>query len=117
MGRLIGKLSERQLVEALVAAGYDSSKTRLYTEKLVNRRDRMVMDLGLGDEIPLLRPRGVDKKFSYDPVLEEPVTIDVPGHSQIQAPPGSDCIVHGKLVGGRRAQPPNATHRSAVSYH
>src|SRR5262249_23304140 len=41
MARLIGQITEPQIVQALVASGYDSAATRLYTEKLISRRDRM----------------------------------------------------------------------------
>ena len=98
LARLLGQLTERQLVEALVASGYDSAEVRLYTEKLLSRRDRMIIDLGLSDEMPLCRPGGVDRKLTYDPVANGPVSIDVPGQSQIQAPIGRHRIVGGKLI-------------------
>ena len=67
MARLIAQLTESQIQQALIAAGYTSAEVRLYTEKLVSRRDRMIQDLGLAKEIPLLRPRGVDRALDYDP--------------------------------------------------
>jgi hypothetical protein len=100
MARLIGQLTERQLVQALVASGYGSAEVRLYTEKLVSRRDRMVLDLGLAHEIPPLRPGGVDRTFSYDPFVDGLVTVAVPVGvgSEVQAPAGGERIVRGRLV-------------------
>ena len=100
MARLIGQLTERQLVQALVASGYDSAEVRLYTEKLASRRDRMVLDLGLAQEIPPLRSSGVDRTFSYEPLVDGPVTIAVPGGVgiEVQAPAGEKRIVQGRLV-------------------
>jgi hypothetical protein len=56
MARLIARLSEKQIVEALKASGFDARQAVVYTEKLISRRDRMVQDLGLSDEIAALRP-------------------------------------------------------------
>ena len=100
MARLIGQLTEQQLVQALVASGYNSAEVRLYTEKLVSRRDRMVLDLGLAHEISLLRPSGVDRTFSYEPLVDGPVTVGVPGSVgiEVQAPAGEERIVRGRLV-------------------
>ncbi len=99
MARLIGQLTERQLVQALVASGYGSAAVRLYTEKLVSRRDRMILDLGLAHEIPLLRPGGVARTFSYEPLTDGPVTVAVPGRGgiEVQAPTGEERIVLGRL--------------------
>lgn len=98
MARLIGQLSEEQIVQALVASGYDSAEVRLYTEKLVNRRDRMVRDLGLGSEIPLLRPAGIDREFSYDPAVDGPIIVNLPHGQKAQAPIGNSKVFRGKLV-------------------
>jgi len=96
--RLIGQLTEAQLVQALVASGYDSAEVRLYTEKLLSRRDRMVCDLGLSDEIPLCRPRREERRFSYNPAREGPVKVQVPGLGGVEAPGGDKKIVTGILV-------------------
>jgi|ERR1044071_10132774 hypothetical protein len=60
MARLIGQLTEKQIVDALVASGFDRAQVRLYREKLISRRDGMIRDLGLAGEIALLRPGGLD---------------------------------------------------------
>jgi hypothetical protein len=54
MARLIGQLSTAQIVAALTASGYDAPTVRLYAEKLVSRRNKMMADLGLSGEFPPL---------------------------------------------------------------
>ena len=56
MARLIGQLSEQQIIDALEASGFTSSEVRIYTDKLVSRRDNLILDLQLTREIALLRP-------------------------------------------------------------
>jgi hypothetical protein len=80
MARLIGQLREAQIVEALMAAGYDSATVQLYTEKLAHRRDRMIQDLGLGGEIAPWRPGGVDR-------LERALPTDEAHHRLIPKTP------------------------------
>jgi hypothetical protein len=112
MARLLGQLTEQQLIQALVASGFDSAEVRLYTEKLVSRRDRMIVDLGLAGEIPLLRPAGIHRAFSYDPAIDGPVTTSVPGQGLIQAPTSNLKVVDGKLTSARNytAAPNNGTY-------
>jgi hypothetical protein len=56
MARLIAQLTERQLNEALEVSGFEPDEVAIYVSKLVHRRDRMILDLGLGAEIPPLCP-------------------------------------------------------------
>lgn len=104
MARLIGQLTEQQIVQALVASGFDSAEVRLYTEKLVSRRDRMIIDLGLQNEIPLLRPTGVNRTFCYDPTRDGPVTTLVPGLGSIAAPTSHLQVLKGKIIRQRPSQ-------------
>ena len=97
MARLIGALTEEQITQALVASGFNSAQTRLYLEKLLSRRDGMIVDLGLENEIHLLRPLNTNRRFSYDPMIAGPITVSVSG-KPIQAPMGKERIVKGKLV-------------------
>jgi len=98
MARLVAQLSEQQIVQALVASGFDSAEVRLYTDKLLSRRDRMIIDLGLASEIPLLRPKGIDRYFSYDPAVDGPVTLTVPGVGFVKAPTSGLKVTRGKLI-------------------
>jgi hypothetical protein len=98
MARLIGQLTEPQIVQALVGSGYDSAEVRLYAAKLVSRRDRMIADLGLAGEIPPLRAGGVNHRFAYDPSIEGPATVLVPGEGEVKAPVRGLTIRNGKLM-------------------
>jgi len=55
MARLIGQLRVEQIAAALAASGYDGATARLYEQKLVSRRNRMMTDLGLAAEFPPLQ--------------------------------------------------------------
>jgi hypothetical protein len=59
MARLIGQLTEQQITDALAASGFNADEVHTYTEKLVARRDKMISDLQLSNEIALLRPSHV----------------------------------------------------------
>lgn len=98
MARLIGQLTERQIVEALVASGFDSARVRLYTEKLVSRRDRMIRDLGLEGEIKPLRPGGVDRSLAYAPTTDGPVTVRLSAGGTATAPTGWSVVKDGRVV-------------------
>jgi len=67
MGRKIGALSEEQIKGAVIGGGLDSATAMLLTEKLVSRRDQMIRDLGLEQEVGLLRPHGENTSVKYDP--------------------------------------------------
>jgi hypothetical protein len=98
MARLIAQLTEEQIVQALVAAGFDYAQVKLYAEKLISRRDRMVRDLGLAGEIAPLRPNGANRTLSYDPALDEPVRIRTTDGREIITKRGSSVVEMGRLV-------------------
>jgi hypothetical protein len=97
MARLIGQLTENQLRAALIASGYDHAAAHLYLEKLINRRDQMIRDLKLQNEIPLLRPTRTHSDFSYNPAVDGPFEAVANG-STISARNSSAVIVHGKII-------------------
>jgi hypothetical protein len=97
MGRLIGSLTEQQIVQALIASGFDSAQTRLYLEKLISRRDKMIIDLGLASEFALLRQAPQNHHFDYDPLRNGIMKVDV-SEKPIGAAIGRTRIVHGKLI-------------------
>ena len=70
MARLIAQLTEDQIVQALIASGFDAAEVKIYTEKLASRRDWMLRDLGLDAEFAMLRPRGPDLTLTYNPHRE-----------------------------------------------
>ncbi len=97
MARLIGQLSENQLRAALIASGYDNAAARLYLEKLISRRDQMIRDLRLQDEIPLLRPNSANRDFSYNPVTDGPFSANVKG-TPLAARASAAAVVRGEIV-------------------
>jgi hypothetical protein len=96
MARLIGQLTENQLRAALIASGYDNAEARLYLEKLISRRDRMIIDLRLQDEIPLLRSTALNRDFNYKPATDGPFTAKVNG-VMISGRESTAIIVRNKL--------------------
>ena len=90
-------LHYEQIIQGLIASGWDSAEVRLLTEKLVSRRDEMIKDLKLTGEIPLLRPEGARRNVSYDPATEGPIVITVPTGQKIAAPVSDRKIVAGRL--------------------
>ena len=57
MARLIGQLTENQILQALLASGFDSSQAKIYAEKLIARRDHMIRDLGLSPRSHCFDPK------------------------------------------------------------
>ncbi|MFO1498325.1 MAG: hypothetical protein U1G07_08040 [Verrucomicrobiota bacterium] len=97
MARMLGQLTEEQLVQALAASGYAAAELRLYLEKLVSRRDQMIRDLEMEDEIRLLRRGGVDRHFSYDPAADRPVRWRTGGEEETLA--ADDAVIrNGRLM-------------------
>src|SRR5262249_27321344 len=125
MARMIGSFTEEQIVQALVASGFNSAEVRLFTEKLISRRDRMIVDLELADEIPLLRPRGVSQNFSYDPATERLVEVRLASGKIAHAPAGGQIIVNGRIIsankngsnrlGNRTTQHRNESHFTSAA--
>jgi hypothetical protein len=98
MARLIGQLTEEQLKQALIGAGYDVARARFLLEKLVSRRDQMIKDIGLEGEIALLRPNGVNRRLSYDPSVDGPFESFLPEGRRVTAQnTGLYVIVKGVL--------------------
>jgi hypothetical protein len=97
MARLIGQLTENQLRAALIASGYDNAEARVYLKKLISRRDQLIRDLKLQDEIPLLRSAASPREFSYSPSADGPFTAMVGGRP-ISARVSAAIIVRGKII-------------------
>jgi hypothetical protein len=57
MTRLISQLSETQLRDALAASGFDGKEVDIYAEKLISRRNLLVRDAHLSEEVAILRSR------------------------------------------------------------
>jgi hypothetical protein len=97
MARLIGQLTENQIRAALIASGYNDAASRLYLEKLISRRDKMIRDLKLESEIALLRPNGQNRDFSYTPSIDGRFTAEVI-EAKVFARESPDVIFRGKIL-------------------
>jgi hypothetical protein len=100
MAQLIGQLTENQIRGALIASGYDNAESRLYLEKLISRRDQMIRDLNLENEIPLLRPNGQNHRFNYTPSLEGSFEATDSAGKKIFARESAEGIYGGKVHRG-----------------
>jgi hypothetical protein len=67
MLRRIGALSERQVLEGLLATGMSAAEVRLALEKLLSKRRKMIADFGLSPEFPELAARRIDRGLDFDP--------------------------------------------------
>ena len=65
---------------------------------LRSRRDRMVRDLGLAGEIPLLRPNGVNQAFSYNPGFDGPVKVRTADGREVVATVSDLVVEKGKTL-------------------
>ena len=54
MARLLGKLTREQIAHALAACDLAAPAIDLYAKKLISRRDQIIRDLKLDDDVPLL---------------------------------------------------------------
>ncbi|HLK60495.1 MAG TPA: hypothetical protein VKU00_28295 [Chthonomonadaceae bacterium] len=106
IARRMAQLSEDQIKTALIAAGYEAPVARLLLEKLVSRRDHMIQDFGLSNEIPPLRPHGVDTHVSYNPATDGPFEVTLPSGEKLTARNTGDWVlINGDLK-------PTRTHKA-----
>ena len=95
MARLIAQLSKEQIVSALIASGFDSAKVRIYTEKLLARRDQLIRDTRLDGEFSLLGSGQQD--LNYDPAVDGPVRVRTAQGLELQAPVGQNILRNGRV--------------------
>lgn len=67
MARLIAQLTESQIITALEASGFKPAEVKIYSDKLISRRDHLIRDLQLTSEIALLRPDAFRHTAHADP--------------------------------------------------
>jgi hypothetical protein len=65
--RLLGRISDQQLIDALIASGFNASETKLLLEKMTSRRQNLMRVFNLVQEHPQIMSRKVDRLFNYDP--------------------------------------------------
>lgn len=97
MARWMGRLSEEQVVAALMASGFDAAHVVLFAEKLASRRDQMIEDLGLAGEVPRWRNRGAPRRLDYDPRRDGAVVVSLPDGRRVAALPGTSRLRSGRI--------------------
>ena len=68
----------------------------------MSRRDQMVRDLKLTDEIPLLRTSAPDRQFSYDPSVDGPMDVVLRSGETVYARPSRQTVQRGRLLKATR---------------
>jgi len=95
MARWIGRLSEEQIRAALIASGFDAAHLQIYAEKLISRRDRMIEDLELRSEFPLLRPGGANTKLTHSGGQDRLPSAILPSGEVVSSAPGVSALKDG----------------------
>ena len=106
MLRRLAALSEKQILQALLATSMSASEVRLALEKLLSKRQKMVADFGLASEFPEIASRRIDTLLEFDPARPEDlraVTLSRPDGTEVVPERGDWVIQKGHLV--RRVAP------------
>ena len=96
--RQIAQLSESQIMASVASGTTSWPVVKLYTEKLVSRRDDLVRTFGLEKELGLLRPNGVDRHLSVSGPGSFTVKDASGADKKIDVPAGNYKVVDGRLV-------------------
>jgi hypothetical protein len=107
MLRKLCALSERQVLEALLATSMSAAEVRLGLEKLLSKRQKMAADFGLSSEFPDVARRRIDRILDFDPARPEDrhaVTLTL-ADGTIVVPPSGDLVVRGGHLVHRDGRP------------
>jgi len=96
--RQIGKLSESQIMASVASGTKSWAVARLYTEKLISRRDDLVKTFGLEKELGLLRPNGADRHLNVSGPGRFKAKDASGVERDIEVPAGDFKVVDGRLV-------------------
>ncbi len=91
-------ISPVQITQALVASGLSSAAVQLAKGKLLNRRNQMIEDFEMKNELQSSCYVDVNKKINYDPKIDGLVEILNSESEKIQAPDLNQILQNGKLV-------------------
>jgi hypothetical protein len=114
MLRRLAALSEKQILQALLATSMSPSEVRLALEKLLSKRQKMVADFGLSSEFPKIAQRRIDTSLEFDPARPEDlraVTLSGPDGTEVAPERGDWVIQKGHLVRRVAAAPQKAVSR------
>jgi hypothetical protein len=99
IARYLAQITGKQILEALVASRMPSAEVRLYYDKLVQRRNKALADVGL--DYPPIPPMDASKTFDYDPRKDGLISIVTSRQETVTAPDDDYVVVKGRLY--RRA--------------
>jgi hypothetical protein len=97
MLRKICAISNNQLTQALVASGLSSAGVQLALAKLNFRKNNMIDNFGLADELKSSCSTDVNKKMNYDAKINGQVQIKTDAGEIILAPDRNEIIVNGQI--------------------
>jgi hypothetical protein len=118
MLRRLAALSERQILQALLATSMSAAEVRLALEKLLSKRQKMVADFGLSSEFPEIAQRRIDASLEFDPARPEDlraVTLSGPDGTHVVPERGDWVIQKGHLVRRVAAAPQKAVSLSSAT--
>jgi hypothetical protein len=98
--RKLAQLSEAQIQDTLIAAGFTAAETKLVLEKLLDRRKQLVDVFGLAKEFPRLMDRKINRSISFDPKRDHaPRTSgQTKNAAGLAAPKSNQQLENGHLV-------------------
>ncbi len=91
----MAELSGKLILEALVASGFPSAKVRVFYNKLINRRNKALADLGL--DYPPIMAMDSSEEFDYDPQKDAMIEIVTSRNETIAAPDIGWVVVKGRV--------------------
>jgi hypothetical protein len=97
MLRKMCQISPLQMTQALVASGLSSAAVQLAKSKLLNRRNQMIDDFEMKNELQSSCYVEVNKKMNYDPKIDGLVEVLNSQSEKIQAPDLNEFLQNGKL--------------------
>lgn len=99
LGEMCKNISADQLTESLVASGMSSAEVVLAREKLLNRRNQMMLDLEMPKAVFENCFVPANSKINYDPKVEGLVGVySKIKNARIEAPDNNLIVVDGKVV-------------------
>lgn len=94
----ICQLSKENLLEALVASGMSSAEVALASEKLIFRRNRMLIDFDASKELVGQCYVPADKKINYDPNTDGLIQVKNSAGELVAAPARNYKVQKGILI-------------------
>ncbi|MBL7670397.1 MAG: hypothetical protein JNM39_07910 [Bdellovibrionaceae bacterium] len=99
LGEMCKNISKDQLTESLVASGMSSAEIVLAREKLLSRRNQMLVDLEMPNELVQNCSVPANRAISYDPKKDGLVSVySKIKNARVEAPDNNMIVVKGKVV-------------------